>query len=153
MKNFTQSKWIQSLVETEWEKLGETEDVNVMAECFNANVTKALDICAPLKTITVHSKHKFGLSENTKALMSERDNIRKKMYKYSSSERKVFHLKYRKLRNAATNQSRKDTKLYNEERIEKAADQKEIWKVVNDVISPQVKKSLTLNEDGKIIED
>ena len=153
MKNFTQSKWIQSLVETEWEKLGETEDVNVMAECFNANVTKALDICAPLKTITVHSKHKFGLSENTKALMSERDNIRKKMYKYSSSERKVLQLKYRKLRNAATNQSRKDTKLYNEERIEKAADQKEIWKVVNDVISPQVKKSLTLNEDGKIIED
>ncbi len=135
MKNFTQSNWIQSLVETEWEKLGETEDVNAMAECFNVNVTKAkaLYICAPLKTITVHSQPKFGLSENTKALMSERDNIRKKMYKYSSSERKVFHLKYRKLINAATNQSRKDTKLYNEERIEKAADQKEIWKVVNDV--------------------
>jgi hypothetical protein len=84
--------------------------------------------------------------------MSERDNIRKKLYKYSSSEKKVFHLKYRKLRNAATNQGRKDTKLYNEERIEKAADQKEIWKVVNDVISPQDKKSLTLIEDGKIIE-
>ena len=49
MKNFTQSNWIQSLDETEWEKLGETEDVNTMAECFNANVTKALDICAPLK--------------------------------------------------------------------------------------------------------
>ena len=36
-------------------------------------VTKALDICAPLKTITVHSKHKFGLSEKTKTLISERD--------------------------------------------------------------------------------
>ncbi len=36
-----------------------------------------------LNFITVHSKHKFVLSENTKALMSERDNIRKKMYKYS----------------------------------------------------------------------
>ena len=71
MKNFTQSNWIQSLVETEQEKLGETEDVNAMAECFNANVTKALDICAPFKTITVHSQHKFGLSENTKALISE----------------------------------------------------------------------------------
>ena len=34
-KNFTQSKWIQSLVETKWEKLGETENVNAMAECFN----------------------------------------------------------------------------------------------------------------------
>ncbi len=64
------------------------------------------------------------------------------MYKYSSGERKVFHLKYRKLRNAATNQGRKYRKLYNEERIEKAADQKEIWKVVNDVISPQVNKTL-----------
>jgi hypothetical protein len=91
MKNFTQSNWIQSLVETEWEKLGETEDVNEMAECFNANVTKTLDICVPLKTITIHSHHKFGLSENTKAIMSERDNIIKKMYKFFSSERKVFH--------------------------------------------------------------
>ncbi len=144
MKNFTQSNWIQCLVETEWEKLGETEEVNAMAERFNANAKKALDICAPLKTITVDSQYKFGLSEKTKALMSKRDYIRKKMYKYSSSERKVFHLRYRKLRNAATNQSRKDTKLNNEEIIGKAADQKEIWKVVNDVISPQVKKSLTL---------
>jgi hypothetical protein len=33
------------------------------------------------------------------------------------------------------------------------ADQKEIWKVVNDVIYSQVNNKLTLNEDGKIIED
>jgi hypothetical protein len=46
-----------------------------MAECFNINVTKALDICAPLKTITVHSKHKFGLSEKTKTLISEKKNV------------------------------------------------------------------------------
>jgi hypothetical protein len=90
MKNFTQSNWIQILVETEWEKLGETEDVNDMAECFNANVTKALDICAPLIKITIYSHYRFGLSENTKALTSERDNIRKKMYKYSSSKFESF---------------------------------------------------------------
>jgi len=42
-----------------------------MAECFSANVIKALDICAPLKTIRDHSQYKFGLSENTKALISE----------------------------------------------------------------------------------
>jgi hypothetical protein len=29
------------LLGTEWEKLGETENVNAMAECFNVNVTKA----------------------------------------------------------------------------------------------------------------
>ncbi len=75
------------------------------------------------------------------------------MYKYSLSERTVFCLKYKILRNAATNQVRQDTNLYNEERIKKAADQKEIWKVVNDVISPQVKKNMTLNEDRKITED
>ena len=68
MKNFTQSEQIRSLLGTELEKLGETENVNAMAECFNVNVTKALkkiDICAPLKPITVHSKHTFGLSEKT----------------------------------------------------------------------------------------
>ena len=34
---------------------------------------KKIDICAPLKPITVHSKHTFGLSEKTKTLISERD--------------------------------------------------------------------------------
>ena len=153
MKNFSQTKWIQCLVEKEWEKIGETEDVNLMAEYFNANIKQALDICAPLKTITVHSQHKFGLSEKTKSIIAERDHIRKEMHKYSSNERKVFHQKYKKLRNAATNQVRQDTKQFNEDRIEKAADQKEIWKIVKDVISPQVKKTLILNEDGKKIED
>jgi hypothetical protein len=67
-------------------------------------------------------------------------------------KRKCFTCSTKKLRNAATNQVRQDTKHNNEERIEKAAEQKEIWKVVNDIISPQIKKSMTPNEDGKVIE-
>jgi hypothetical protein len=35
----------------------------------------------------------------------------------------------------------------------KKAGQKKLWKVANDVISPQVKKIMTLNEDEKIFED
>ncbi len=52
-----------------------------------------------------------------------------------------------------TKSGRIENFTYNEERIEKTADQKKLWKVVNDVISPQVKKIMTLNEDEKIIED
>ena len=52
-----------------------------------------------------------------------------------------------------TKSGRIENFTYNEERIEKTADQKKLWKVVNDVISPQVKKIMTLNEDEKIFED
>jgi hypothetical protein len=51
-----------------------------------------------------------------------------------------MHERYKKLCNRVTNQIRKDTKQFNEERIDKAGNEKEIWKLVNEVIKPKRKK-------------
>ena len=153
MKNFTHASWNECLREQEWEKLGLTEDPNEMAKYFNSSITQALDKCAPERTIKVHLTHKFGLSEKTKTLIAERDKIRKNLHKLSPSERKIAHIKYKKTRNLVTTQIRNDTKTYNENRIDKAGDQKEMWKVVKEVTTPRVENQWKLNENGTIIED
>ena len=70
----------------------------------------------------------------------------------SPNEKKINHERYKKLRNRVTNQIRKDTRQFNEERIDKAGDEKEIWKLVNEVIKPKEKNQWKLKEGEEVIE-
>jgi hypothetical protein len=54
-----------------------------------------------------------------------RDKVRKLIH-LSPNEKKILHERYKKLRNRVTNQIRKDTRQFNEERIDKAGDEKEM---------------------------
>jgi hypothetical protein len=69
----------------------------------------------------------------------------------SPNEKKINHERYKKLRNRVTNQIRKDTRQFNEERIDKAGDEKEIWKLVNEV-KPKEKNQWKLKEGEEVIE-
>ena len=46
-----------------------------------------------------------------------------------------------------------DTIKYNDERVERAKDENEIWKIVNDNTNPKCEKKWSLEEDGEIVED
>ena len=59
MKNFSREKWKITLAKKGWKAIGETEDVDAMAEIFNMQVTKALDEWAPMKEIKIRRHHKF----------------------------------------------------------------------------------------------
>jgi hypothetical protein len=71
-------------------------------------------------------------------LIKERDKVRKLIH-LLPNEKIIMHERYKKLRNRVTNQIRKDTRQFNEEIIDKAGDEKEIWKLVNEVIKPKEK--------------
>ena len=88
MKNFTKENWNRSLAKGEWEKIGQTEDVNVMAEVLNEQITIALDECAPMKEFKIRRNHRFGLKEETRKMMKERDSLRKKIGKSDEIRRK-----------------------------------------------------------------
>ncbi len=60
----------------------------------------------------------------------------------SPNEKKIIHERYKKLNYRLLNQFKKDTRQFNEERIDKAGDEKEIWKLVNEVIKPKENKSM-----------
>ena len=70
----------------------------------------------------------------------------------SPKEKIIIHERYKKLRNRVSNQIKKDTRQFNEERIDKAGDEKEIWKGVNEVIKPKEKNQWKLKEGEEVIE-
>ena len=66
---------------------------------MNVHVLSALDQCAPIKTFKIRNQNKHGISEQTKALIKERDLTRSKMKKVSHTERVILHAKFKRLRN------------------------------------------------------
>ena len=77
MKNFSVASWNQCLANKDWSKIDDCTDVNEMVSIFTEKINETLDEVTPIKTFTIKSNYKFGLSENTKKLMQERDCTRK----------------------------------------------------------------------------
>ena len=68
MRNFSVENWNNVLAKKEWKNVEETEDLNEKVEIFTQYIEEALDEVAPIKSFTVKSNYKFGLSEKTKKL-------------------------------------------------------------------------------------
>ena len=62
--------------------------------------------CAPWNEIKVRSNHVFGLSDDTKEAMKERDKMRENVKKSSPTEKIAMQLKYKKQRNMVTSMQR-----------------------------------------------
>ena len=60
----------------------ECQTVDEMVEIFTDNVNNALDQVAPFKSFQVKSNYRFGISQETKELMKQRDSTREKIKKY-----------------------------------------------------------------------
>ena len=108
MKDFAKEKWNHNLAAKRWEEIGETEDVEAMASIFGNLVEESLNDCAPWNEIKVRSNHVFGLSDDTKEAMKERDKMRENVKKSSPTEKRAMQLKYKKQRNMVTSMQRKD---------------------------------------------
>ena len=83
-------------------------------------MNSALDEVAPIKTFTVKSNYKFGISEDTKEIMKIRDSTRAKISKATTKEKSILLNKYKKLRNLVNARIRKETVEFNNKRIENA---------------------------------
>ena len=82
--------------------------------------------------------------------MSDRDKTRShlKSTNHSIVERQALLIKYRKLRNQATLQIKKDKQAANAERIKKARNESEVWRIINDISKPRSEATITLIENG-----
>ena len=78
MKDFTTNKWKECLVKKGWEKLAETEDIEKMTKNFTEMIVEAMDECAPMKRFKINTNYRHGLTKETKDLIKERDELRKK---------------------------------------------------------------------------
>jgi hypothetical protein len=154
MKNFTQTRWIDTLRSRDWSKISSLKDVNEMTEEFTKELTKALDECAPLKKFKIRDHYKPGITQKTKLIMQERDSTRKRISSASKEEKPKLQAKYRQLRNRAVNQIRKDTILRNGDRIAKANNEGEMWRIVNEIVKPKSDNPFVINSPaGPITEE
>ena len=76
--------------------------VTPMKTAFNANIAKALDQVAPIKTFKIRSNHRFGLSDSTTELMRKRDKTRGSISKAKGQQKGVLLQQYKILRNQVT---------------------------------------------------
>ena len=152
-KNFDRKMWCETLKNIQDKISDESEELDARVENLESIIEEALNICAPIKTFKVRENHKFGISEKTKALIKERDIARQHIKDKSPTERAVQHQKYKLLRNKVNSMVKNDTIQYNNERVEKAGDENEIWKIVKEITSPKNDKQWILIEEGKKIED
>ena len=75
MKNFTTEKWLEVLETKNWIPVDpESTGVDSLANKFDSNIEEGLNELAPYKLFTVKSHYKFGLSDNTKNMMEQRDS-------------------------------------------------------------------------------
>ena len=73
-----------------------------MVAVFNANIEKALEHVAPVKTFKIRSNHRFGLSDSTKELMRKRDKMKGSISEAIGQQKGVLLQQYKKLRNRVT---------------------------------------------------
>ena len=137
LKNFSEEAWNACLARKNWSKIEECNDVDGMVKIFSKNIEGALDEIAPIKTFTIRSQYRFGLSDNTKKLMHDRDCTRGKIKNASSDEKKILHSKYKALRNKVTRNIREENIDFNNNRVNMAKNESELWKIANEVTNPK----------------
>ena len=62
----------------------------------------SLDEVAPFGVITIRSNFKFGLWDETKDLIKQREAARNKIKSSVGNEKQLWNVKYKKLRNTVT---------------------------------------------------
>jgi hypothetical protein len=107
------------------EKIGRTEDFEEMAKIKNENITKAVDECTSFKMIIMRHCYRCGISKETKEPRKSRDQARNEI-RNPGNERHIMNQKYKTLRNWVRSALKRNTRLRNEQRIEKAADENEV---------------------------
>ena len=92
LKNFTKNNWSDGLAKKNWSIIKEEDDLDQMVDKFSALMEEALNEVAPIKSFKIRSHHRFGLSDQTKKLMNDRDLARANISNSNSTMQKSIML-------------------------------------------------------------
>ena len=149
-RNFDHKAFNNHLASLPWEGLADVEDVDEMATAIEKLVTNSLDIYAPMKEINIPKGYNSDLSQDTKKLISERDNLRKTAASLSGPERHIMRKKYKTKRNLASRMVKRDTRGAAQKRILEAENStKELWNLANRRFKKKSRSELELLEKDR----
>jgi hypothetical protein len=125
----------------DWPATYALTDVNKVLEHINGGLLAALNIVAPLRSITVRRGKNLYLAADTLAVMKMRD--------------KASGADYRLLRNRASVLVRRDKRRSNMALLEKAkGNSRALWELANDAIGkprPTLQKAIEISDDNKLL--
>ena len=98
-KKFTIEIWNACLANKNWSLIEVCSDVNEKVKLFSQYIEETLDEVAPIKTFSIRSQYRFGLTDKTKEIMHARDVTRGQIKNACSlSEKSLFNFPSIKLR-------------------------------------------------------
>ena len=116
-------------------------NTDMVAEALVYSINKALDIVAPMKKTQIRKNYAPFLSEDTKKLMNERNNLKATA---NTSKNPVDMSNYRKIRNAVLAKQRGEKKDWSKKLIgEKVNRGANIWNTVKSLNGDKKGKGLT----------
>ena len=77
-------------------------------------------------------------------MISERDKARVSASRANKDDMPALKAKYKQLRNRVVSQLRKDAIQRNGDRIDRAANGSETWKIVNEILKPRSPSNITI---------
>ena len=154
MKNFNKTRWTDSLRNRDWSNMSALQDIDEKTTEFTNQITSALDECAPYKSVKTRHNFKPGITSKAKQMMLDRDRARKDLSNARKEDKPALKTKYKHLRNRVISQLRRDTLQQNGDRIERAGNEGETWRIINDIIKPRSSASLTVRTpEGEISDE
>ena len=127
-KNFDAQEFQIAIGKISWWKIYSCEDVNLAVKMLSEEITKILDVMAPIKVIQVRTNYAPWLSPKTKELMKQRDLAQKKA---SESNLADDWKDFRVIRNRVNIILRTEKKHYQIKRLDEAGgDLSRTWKTV-----------------------
>ena len=155
-KKFTNHEYLSELRKIKWLNLYLCEDVNEAVEIFTNNIAGILDRedMAPVKMIQNRKNYCPWISEDTKALMRERDEAVKMYNEYRSKE---YEMEAKRLRKQVTKTLKEEKSTNGRNKIkelEKEKDIGKIWTTLGSYLNWN-KQALSpiqlINKEGKIV--
>ena len=127
-KNFDPKQFIEAVRNISWFDIYMCQDPSTATELLTKKLTDLLDSMAPIRTIQVRSKYAAWLSEQTKALLKQRDSAQ--VVAASSGSQDDWR-NYKNLRNSATARMRREKKAWEMQKLDSAQHSSSIlWKNV-----------------------
>ena len=98
-KNFDPAQFIAAIQQVSWLDVYLCTDVDMAVKLLSSKITNILDQMAPMKTIQVRSSYNPWISQETKDLMTERNQAQKEAAETGDPDK---WRKYKQLRNRIT---------------------------------------------------
>ena len=146
-KHYTKARMLQNLDIPRLNQLLFSEDPNYVAEALVCELNRALDIVAPTKVIQIRKNYAAHLTESTKQIMANRDQLKGIAL---ASKKEEDMQAYKKRRNEALKHQRKDKAKWAADMLVKEGNtSKNLWQMCRKISGQDEQKAISsLTIDG-----